>query len=357
MSLTAPNKKLTLSVMFALSCYAATSASSSSLDKDMKAPFVGGGITGLLLQPSANNLQYAVYTTPLPLPAPNWYPKTVNPEYRASFDLELNYHFADRVDQIALDWLHFNSTSNANFAATIPNTSVGPTYYFGPAEQFLLNTSARSSVKFVVDDVGLVVKHLIVVSKPIQVEPFLGVDFVSLKENITNNYLGADPVYGPYAHSTYIESHYTGFGPRVGLEARYFASAHYGVNTTVAASVLVGGLRSSTNFKSWTGYSGALEHNNVPAYTTLSKLNQTVIVPKLDAKIGLFYTMPLSSGANISAEAGYMFTTYINAINQVLPSTLVPGSWEAGSVATVNHAQQQQSNLSLNGPYLSLVWK
>lgn len=357
MSPVVPNKKMTLAVMFALSCYASASASGSYIDKDIKTSSLGGSITGLFLQPSANNLQYAVYTTPLPLSAPNWYPKAVKPTYRPSFDLELDYHFSNHADQIALDWLHFNSNTNAHFAAKEPTTSIGPTYYFGPAEQFLLNTSADSSVKFIVDDVNLVAKHLITVSKPIQVEPFLGVNIVYLKEHITNNYAGADPVYGPYTHSTYIESHYTGFGPRVGLDARYFASAHYGINAMAGASILVGSLTSSTNFRSWTGYnSGNLEHNNIPAYTTLSNQNQTTIIPKLDAKIGLFYTMPLSSGAHVCAQAGYMFTAYINAINQVLPSTLVPGSWEAGSVATVNQAQQQ-SNLSLNGPYLSLVWK
>ncbi len=58
---------------------------------------------------------------------------------------------------------------------------------------------------------NLVAKHLITVSKPIQVEPFLGVDIVYLKEHITDNYAGTDPVYGPYTDSTYVESHYTGF--------------------------------------------------------------------------------------------------------------------------------------------------
>ncbi|WP_133137950.1 hypothetical protein [Legionella rowbothamii] len=69
----------------------------------MKVSPFGGSITGLFLQPGANNLQYAVYTTPLPFSAPNWYPQTVKPGYRASFDLELDYHFTNCVDQIALD--------------------------------------------------------------------------------------------------------------------------------------------------------------------------------------------------------------------------------------------------------------
>lgn len=357
MNTIASNKKIALSAMFALSCYTAAYASDSHINKSTPTSTFGGSITGLFLQPNANNLQYAVYTTPLPLPAPNWYAQTVKPAYRASFDLELDYHFANGTDQIALDWLDFRSNNNAQFAATEPNTSVGPTYYFGPAEQFLLNTSASSSVKFIVDDVNLVAKHLVTISQPIQIEPFLGVDAAYLKENTTNNYVGTDPVYGPYTHSTYIKSNFTGFGPRIGLDARYFASSNYGINASMASSVLVGSLASSTDFTSWTGYTGGiLPRNNTPANTTLSKQSQTEIVPKVDAKLGLFYTKPLHSGTSITAQAGYMFTAYINAINQVLPSTLVPGAWEAGTVATINQAQQQ-SNLSLNGPYLTLALK
>ena len=357
MNTIASNKKIALSALFALSCYTAAYASDTHINKSMQTSTFGGSITGLLLQPNANNLQYAVYTTPLPLPAPNWYAQIVKPSYRASFDLELDYHFANGTDQIALDWLDFRSNSNAQFAATEPNTSVGPTYYFGPAEQFLLNTSASSSVKFIVDDVNLVAKHLVTISQPIQIEPFLGVDAAYLKENTTNNYAGSDPVYGPYTHSTYIKSKFTGFGPRIGLDARYFASSNYGLNASMASSILVGSLATSTDFNSWTGFTGGpVQFNNTPVNTTLSKQSQTSIVPKVDAKIGLFYTKPLHSGTSITAQAGYMFTAYINAINQVLPSTLVPGAWEGGTVAIINQAQQQ-SNLSLNGPYVTLAWK
>jgi hypothetical protein len=355
MNTTPSNAKIALSALLALSCY--TTAYGSHIKQNMPTSTITGSITGLFLQPSVNNLQYAVYTTPLPLPAPNWYAQTIKPEYSASFDLELDYHFANGTDYIALDWLDFRSNDKAQFAATAPNTSVGPTYYFGPAEQFLLNTSANSSVDFVVDDVQLVAKHSVTLSQPIQIEPFIGVDSAYLKENTTNNYAGTDPVYGPYTHSTYLNSKFTGFGPRIGLDARYFASSNYGINASMAGSVLVGDLASSTDFTSWTGYtSGVLARNNTPANTTLSKLSQTVIVPKVDAKIGLFFTKPLHTGTSITAQAGYMFTAYLNAINQVLPSSLVPGAWEAGSVAIISQAQQQ-STLSLNGPYLTLAWK
>ena len=150
-------------------------------------PGLGASITGLYLQPNANNLDYAVYTVPLPLPAPNWYQELVKPDYAGAFALGLQYNFADLSNQMKFDWLHFNHSDSANFSATEPNTSVGAPYYFGPAEQFLLNTKANSTVKFNIDQVSLVFGHVIKLIDHIRLEPFLGVSAPYLKEDSTNH--------------------------------------------------------------------------------------------------------------------------------------------------------------------------
>lgn len=318
-------------------------------------PGLGASITGLYLQPNANNLEYAVYTTPLPTPAPNWYQKSVKPDYAGAFALGLQYNFADVTNQVQLDWLHFNHSDSANFSVTEPNTSVGPPYYFGPAEQFLLNTTARSVVKFNIDQVNLVFDHLIKLMDNIQLEPFLGVSSAYLKEDITNNYTGSDPVWGPYTHRVHTDSSFTGFGPRLGLDVSYFVNRHFGVNAEIASSLFAGRLASSTNFTSWSGYiAEGIPRNNTPANTTLSNKRQTVIVPEIDGKVGLFYTTNLNKNSILTIQAGYMFQDYINSIYQVQPSTLVPGAWEAGTVAIISQAHNQ-SDLSMNGPYIKLV--
>lgn len=314
-------------------------------------------ITGLYLQPNANNLQYAVFTTPLPAPSPNWYQKSVNPDYDGSFDLGLQYDIAGGPNQIALDWLHFDSKNTAASAVTEPHTSVGPSYYFGPAEQFLLNTSANSSVKFNVNQINLVFGHDFTIANNFKIKPIIGIGSGILKENIANNYNGADPVYGPYAHTMYVNSKFAGAGPRLGLDGQFFVLKHFGIDASMAGTVLLGKLATSTNFTSWTGYTGGtLPHNNSPADTTLSNLNQTKIVPEVESKVGVFYMLTRQSGSTVSLHAGYMFSDYVNAISQVTPSTLVPGAWEAGTVAIISQAQNT-SDLSLNGPYLKLAWQ
>jgi hypothetical protein len=51
-----------------------------------------------------------------------------------------------------------------------------------------------------------------------------------------------------------------------------------------------------------------------------------------------------------------MFTDYFNGINQVVPTALVPGAFNGGTIA-IETSAQVQNDLTLNGPYISLVWK
>lgn len=337
-----------------IAVWAGDAATDSSIIP-LQNPGFGASITGLYLQPNANNLDYAVYTVPLPLPAPNWYQQSVKPDYAGAFALGLQYNFADLTNQMKLDWLHFEHTDSANFAATEPNTSIGAPYYFGPAEQFLLNTKANSAVKFNIDQVNLVFGHLVKLIDNIRLQPYFGVSAAYLKQDITNHYTGSDPVWGPYSHRVHTDSSLTGFGPRLGLDASYFVSRHFGVNAELASSLVVGRLRSSTNFTSWSGYTaGALPRNNTPANTTLSNKRQTVVIPEIDGKLGVFYTTNFNKHSILTMQAGYMFQDYLNSIYQVLPSSLVPGAWEGGTVAIISQAYNQ-SDLSLNGPYIKLV--
>lgn len=339
-----------------LGCSAVYASDAASMIPAQK-PGFSVSIAALYLQPSANNLQYAVFTTPLPLPAPNWQQRAVTPNYTGAFDLGIQYNLANGRDDLKFNWLHFASKDSAS-AGSMPNTSVGPSYYYGPAQQFILNTSANSTVKFDVDNGNLVFGHLIDATSNIQVEPFIGLTAAHLKENISNNYLGSDPVYGPYTHAVFIDSTFNGFGPRLGLNGSYFVTNRFAITGGIAGDLLAGVLNYSTDFTSWTSYIGNTAHNNVPTNTSMANQNTNRIVPEMDARLALLYKIPFNNKSNseLTFQAGYMYAVYFNAINQVLPTTLVPGSWEAGSVAIINQSQQQ-SNMDLKGPFVSVSWK
>lgn len=342
-------------VVLTLGCFIVNTSHAASIIPIQK-PGFALSITGLYLEPSASNLEYAIFTTPLPLPAPNWQQKVVNPAYSAAFDLGLQYNLINGRENVKFDWLHFHSKDSANAYST-PATSVGPVYYYGPAEQFLLNTGANSSVKFNIDNGSVIFSHLIDLSNNIQIIPFIGFSAVYLKEDITNNYWGTDPVYGPYTHAVYVKSRFTGIGPRIGLDGSYFITNRVAITGGIAGNLLAGALKYSTDFTSWTAYTGDSAHNSTPANTSMANQNVNRIVPEMDAKITILYTIPFDkSGAELTLQAGFMYAVYFDAIHQVLPSTLVPGAWEAGTVAIINQSQQH-SNIDLRGPFVSISWK
>ena len=54
-------------------------------------------------------------------------------------------------------------------------------------------------------------------------------------------------------------------------------------------------------------------------------------------------------------ELGYLFSTYLNGIKQVVPTALVPNAFNQGVIA-IETSSQVQSNLDMNGPYLKLTY-
>ena len=121
-------------------------------------PGFGISIATLFLQPDASNLNYAVKTEPLPVPAPSWTQELIDTSFHPAIDVGLQYIFSNQVDQIKIDWLYLNTDNTASDSAT-GTTSITPPYYFGPGAQALSGSSASSSVQFNVNNVNLIFEH------------------------------------------------------------------------------------------------------------------------------------------------------------------------------------------------------
>ncbi len=314
-------------------------------------PGFGISLTGLDLQPNANNLTYAIFTNPLPVDHPNWAQEEVKTTFHPAFDFGLNYMMADGVDQVHLDWLHFSSSNDASVVGDGATGSVSPPYWFGPGAQFTGAMNASSTAKFNVDNIDLVFQHFVNVDNHLQVAPFFGLSSAYLKEDLTDNYTGSanpsDPT--PFNITSDNISKYKGIGPRLGLDTTYFVSQHFGVTAEMGGALLIGSQESDTTFNSCAG-TGC-----TPQGTTLSDTSHIQMVPELDGKLGLTYQTIFNSGSKFDFEAGYMLKVYINAIDQVVPTKLVGDSFTSGTIALDSDASNI-SDLSLNGPYVKFNW-
>ncbi len=154
----------------------------------------------------------------------------------------------------------------------------------------------------------------------IQIEPLVGLNYAYLKQNIVSSY-----------------------------NATYIIANRFGVSAVVGGSLLAGSVSSNTNFNSYGG------GNKVLTPTQLANQSQNMVVPEVDAKLEASYTMPFNAkGSSINFALGYLFAAYFNAINQVVPASLVPGAFNGGTIA-IETASQVQSNINLNGPYASFT--
>jgi len=336
--------------LIALLVSTATSALAGGPDSSDHQSMYGISVTGLMLAPGASNLDYAVYTEPLPLTTPNWSQRLVKPNYAPAFAVGLQYIFPSHIDEIKLDWTYLK-TSNTSSAGASGTASIAPTYYFGPGAQGLAGTSASSTAKFTVSDVNLIYDHAFTVNHYLHISPFVGFNTGYLKQYIASDYTGTDRNSGnPYNIKSYNTSKYWGVGPRLGVDFNAMFGSHFGVLAEMGASLLVGSMDSTTTFNSFGG-----TVNLTPVDTTLANITQLRVVPKIDSKLAFQYHQTLSSDMSLNFEAGYLFGIYVNGINQVVPTALVPNAFNNGTIA-IETDEQEQVNLMLNGPYIKLSW-
>ncbi|MDF1796922.1 MAG: Lpg1974 family pore-forming outer membrane protein [Coxiellaceae bacterium] len=319
------------------------------------APGFGVSAGWLYLEAGASNLEYAVYTTPLPAPSPSWQQKFVYPSYTSAFTLGLQYTFADSADQIKLDWLDFSSTdTNSASAAGTATDSIAPPYYFGPGAQKLRGSNASGAANFNLDQLNLVYARLLNIGQRIRVEPFAGLAASYLKQSLSANFTGnvssSSSSGRPYTINSFNNSTYKAMGPRLGLNAMGALGHHFGITASLGASILVGSMATNAYFISAGNGSGEVGNTSL-TQTSLADQSQTAVVPEFDSTLGLSYDFDFKSGSNLSLQAGYLFSVYLDGIRQTVPATLVPGAFNGGTIAIETDAQIQ-SNFDINGPYI-----
>tara|TARA_R110000868_G_scaffold291175_4_gene551567 strand:+ start:1177 stop:2217 length:1041 start_codon:yes stop_codon:yes gene_type:complete len=336
-----------LSVLLLISlCSTANAAVKTDAMAPATPPF-SINIAGVYLQPSANNMTYAVYTTPLPLTTPNWEQLTIKPDHSTGLAIGLHYAFSDK-NTINIDWMTISTSDSDSFATTAANTSVAPPFYFGPLAQALTGTSASSKVEFDVNNVDLTVGNNLSPSNAINFNIYAGLNAAYLRQEITSSYLGSSGG-NPYSITTDNKSRFTGIGPRAGVNATYFVTPQFGIAAKMGASLLAGTTQSNTDFLS----AGA--GNTTPANTSLADQNLTSIVPVVDANLEASYLIPINGPlSSLMIAAGYQIKSYFNGINQVVPTALVPGAFNGGVIA-IESSVQSQSDLSLNGFYVNFT--
>ncbi len=339
--------------------YANNSSSTYNNDLDLRlsVPALQSGFeisaAFLVLRPMANNLNYVIYNRAgLPIQSPSWDEQELDPRYTPAFSVGLGYMTASGRD-VQLNWTHLNSDTSASIAAP-DGYFVGPDYEIGPPA--IPIRTASSTANFKDDVINLDFGQYLAFGCHVVMRFFGGLSTVFLREDVNTTYAGnviTGLYQGPFSTNQDVTSNFKGIGPRLGINGNYIIGHGFGILGEGAIAALIGSSHSNTSYIS-SSQQLIAEFGQSTNYQTIADENTTQVIPALDGKLGINYQHVFSNKNLLTVEAGYQAAIYINAINQYLPGSLVPGqSLDSGGiyVATMDHTQ---SNFSMQGPFLKL---
>lgn len=326
----------------------------------------------LYLQPSSNNLRYAVFVSGTQPYLQSWHYQAINPAYSPAFEIGLNYNFAHSPYQASVSWLRLN-TSDSAFKQGSNDTNLStvefvvPAYEVGPPVFGIKR--AEGNVKFDFDDIKINVSRLFEYSANLQARVFGGVNILRLNQKVTavfSDYAGETPT--PYSYAlppdpafvfqTQNISKYLGAGPDLGLNVKYNAYRGFGFVGEILGTVTAGTSKVVDQFNSNSSRLIALGLG--PTHQQITAPDSTQVVAGMDGKLGVFYSYSGPYINNLTIEAGYRMAFYNNAISEVSPSSLVqPGTvfitpeFATGTMA-INATDARSRTFGFNGPYLTL---
>lgn len=326
----------------------------------------------LYLQPSSDNLKYAVFVAGQQPYSQSWHYQEIHPNYSPAFEIGLNYNFAQSPYQATVNWLHLD-TSNRTFKQASQNTDlttvefVAPPYEVGPPVFGIKR--ADSTVKFAFDSIDINADRLFEYGSTVQARVFGGLNVLRINQTLStvfSDYAGSPAT--PYSYAlppdplfmfqTQNVSKYLGVGPDLGLNVQYAVFHGFGLIGELSGTLTAGRISVIDNFISNSARLNAL--GLAPSYQAVTTPDVTQVVTGFDGKLGLFYNYSGQRINNVTIEAGYRLAFYNNAIADVNPATLVqPGTvfitpeFATGTMA-INSTDARSRNFSFNGPYVNL---
>jgi len=249
----------------------------------------------------------------------------MTPDRKWGFQFNARYDF-NYGNDVNLDWYHLNNRTDGSLPTG--------TLFAGSASALY---AGELDLENHWDAVNLEVGQTFVMNPCNMLHLQAGLSYGRIRNTVINFprlTAEGDPLF--ITHDTIT---YTGIGPRVAADYVYHVPSGLGVFAKAGASLLVGTVKQSVD-----GYHDLVGFN---LYSTgnYHQSNHNVVVPELDANLGVKYDYNFRQGT-LGFNLGYMFVTYLNAIVSQVGTGVVSSSIST-SAAT---------NFNLNGPYFGISW-
>ena len=258
----------------------------------------------------------------------------INPKRGWGFELEGAYRFSMKHD-VNIQWYHLNE----NTSGYLPTGSV----FSGNDDGFY---AGHLQVAQYWNAIHLEVGRRIPFDENKIIRLHAGLSFANINNEITNN----PQLYptGTVLFTTKDTMSYNGIGPRFGGDFGYSVGHGLDLYAKAAGAVLVGSASQKiTGFQNYTNTIYGFQPYGTPNY---SQSHSGVIVPEVEAKLGVTYNYQIAPNNIISVDLGYLWLSYINAVKSYTNVGIV-GTADGASIGV-----NTTTNFDLNGLYLGINW-
>jgi len=252
----------------------------------------------------------------------------IKPDRDWAYQIGVGYRYSCN-NVLTLDWYHLNESVNGHLPHTSMFSASVDGYYAGDLELITrwdaVNLELSQQINFRATDT---------------INLHGGLGYVRIQNTFTNHpklFLNGPPLFASRDNLTF-----RGFGPRMGVDYTHLFGNGLSLYLKTAGSLLIGTTRQAV-----TGYLNVVNTTyGVIPYGTNNFVSseKNVIVPELEAKLGAGYEYQFANGASLGFDIGYLWMTYLNAI-QAYTGIGVVGS-SIGKPST--------THFDLNGGYFSV---
>ena len=313
------------------------SASVSSKDEPVSRSAVsarrekGGVITSfeyLYWKPALTGLDYAILD-PYKTGNVRGNVKSVDPDQDAGYRLTLGYHFRDTKTDVRFKWTGLESKGSSVLyrgSNRIWGIRLHPDAIIDDDDVTMAQADYR--MDYDVYDLELGYTHNLTPSAEIRY--FGGLRKVDMGQKFNILYVQTTGG-GDRRVAFKEENHLDGFGPRVGLEGKYYLGKGFSLFAGGAASLMISDLEYRTLEHDWNV--GAI--NGTGRVEIDQRLNEQFI-PGVDFDLGLAWEYPFGQRGSVTFMAGYHYENWFNAYHQMRFSDDVDG--QLGSYDTIDVA-------------------
>ena len=247
-------------------------------------------------------------------------------DYEFAGGFQVGYDFPCSGNNIEVEYFHLHNSKHNVFGTSDGPISFGSIFFDVSFPLALLPEFVSDSrLKYHLNQVDVTLGHrFIACSAKLQLHPFMGARFASLKHDL------------PFAFGE-VRSRYHGAGPIGGIDCSYDFCKGFSLVGRFDGSLLMGKVKADSR----------LTFGEIN--TRFESPSQNRLVSTFGGKLGLAYNFTCFTHSSVRFEVGYQANNYIGVFDTITGQDSSDPVLQRISSLTTN-------NFSYSGPYINLTW-